>query len=171
MNSRSCFVLVFLLPLLSAACSDSTAPAPPAAPEVTDAELFRLQSAPAGWVYYKMRDDTLARGGNSAHPDRVRTRYNARAAAQLDATGKVRAGAVFPDSSLIVKDVFDASARIVIAYMYKLSGAANAGPGGWIWSETLPDGTPFIPAAERGARCAGCHQPGIDYTRMNDVHP
>jgi hypothetical protein len=168
---RSGFALPLFLPLLFAACSESTPPAPPAVPAVTDADLFSLQSAPSGWVFYRLRADTLARGGNSAHPDRVRTRYNAKAASQLDAEGRVRSGAAFPDSSLIVKDVFTGSTRTVIAYLYKLRAASNAGPGGWVWSETGDDGTPFIPASEKGSRCAPCHAPGIDYTRMNDVHP
>lgn len=167
----SCRSIVLATLLLAAAgCSESPALSPPP-PEVTDSELFRLQEQPGGWTFYRFRDDTLARGGNSGHPDRVRTRYNAKAATQLDAGGKVRPGASFPDSSLIVKDVFSGSNRIVIAYMYKLRAASNAGAGGWVWSETLDDGTPFIPASEKGTRCSGCHQPGIDYTRMNDAHP
>ena len=165
------FSMLPALLLAVATCAEPPTPSPPPPAAVTDADLFRMQQQPSGWIFYRFREDTLARGGNSAHPDRVRTRYNAKAASQLDEAGRVRAGAVFPDSSLIVKDVYTGSTRTVIAYMYKLRAASNAGPGGWVWSETLDDGTPFIPASEKGARCAGCHAPGIDYTRMNDVHP
>ncbi len=153
-------------------CSDSSsspAPNPPA--DVTDAQLYELQKTAAGWTYYRLTPDTLVRGGNSAHPDRVLVRYNAKAATQLDTGGKVTVNADFPDSSLIVKEVFTGSTRTIVAYMFKLRAAANAGPGGWVWSETRADGTPFISASLRGANCAPCHSTGVDYTRMNDAHP
>jgi hypothetical protein len=157
--------------LMAAGCADS--PSPPAIPpaEVTDAQLYELQKVETGWTFYRLVKDTLMRAGNSAHPDRIVVRYNGKASVWLDAGGKVMADAQFPDSSLIVKDVFTGSTRTIIAYMFKLRAAPNAGPGGWVWAETRDDGTPFIAASARGAACTPCHSTGIDFTRMNDAHP
>jgi len=157
--------------LLFWGCGDSSSPSANPPSEVTDAQLYELQRAPTEWKTYRFRNDTLVRGGNSAHPDRLFVRYNPTAATQLDSAGKIRGDAVFPDSSLIVKDVFTGSTRTVIAYMLKLRNAPNAGPDGWVWAETRDDGTPFISASTKGAGCAPCHSVGIDYTRMNDAHP
>jgi hypothetical protein len=165
-------VIIVGVALTAPACSDSPLP-PSATPsiEVTDAQLYGLQKPSSGWTFYKLSPDTLARGGNSAHPDRILVRYNPRAATQLDAGGKVKMNADFPDSSLIVKEVFTDTTRTIIAYMFKLRSATNTGPAGWVWSETRADGTPFISASLKGVQCSPCHAAGIDYTRMNDVHP
>jgi len=157
--------------LVVGGCTEDSSPTADTQAEVTDAQLYQLQRAPTPWQTYRMHPDTLSRAGNSAHPDRIYVRYNPVAATQLDAQGRVRADADFPDSSLIVKDVFTASERTVIAYMFKMRSAPNAGPAGWVWAETLDDGTPFISASTRGAGCAPCHSTGIDFTRMNDTHP
>jgi hypothetical protein len=167
-NAASCIALVAFLAI---GCGDSSSPSEEAPREVTDQQLFDLQRAPTVWVTYRNRPDTLARAGNSAHPEKIFVRYNPVAATQLDSAGRVRPEAAFPDSSLIVKDVFTGSTRTIIAYMFKLQGAANAGPDGWVWAETLDDGTPFISSSTKGAGCAPCHSIGIDYTRMNDAHP
>lgn len=156
------------------ACGDSSkdATSPPAAAEITDAQLSALARATAGWTYYKNRPDTLLRSTQSGHSEaRLRTRYNAKAATQLDAAGKVRAGASFPDSSLVVKELIVGNALSRYAVMYKLRGAANAGSGGWLWAYYAPNGTPQIAITARGGVCVGCHTSGIDQTRMNDSHP
>jgi hypothetical protein len=160
-----------LLAFLGGGCQDTSSSSPEAPAEVTDTQLYELQQAPTVWQTYRMRNDTLMRAGNSAHPERIFVRYNPVAASQLDDQGRIRPEADFADSSLIVKDVFAGSARTVIAYMFKMRSAPNAGPEGWVWAETLDDGTPFISASTRGAGCAPCHSIGIDYTRMNDAHP
>lgn len=160
-----------LLALLVTGCGESSSPGEEMPLEVTDQQLYDLQQAPTAWVTYRNRLDTLSRAGNSAHPDRIFVRYNPQAATQMDSAGRVRSGAEFPDSSLIVKDVFTGSTRTIIAYMFKLRSATNAGPDGWVWAETRDDGTPFISSATKGAGCAPCHAVGIDYTRMNDAHP
>jgi len=162
---------VLTLVFLGGGCQDTSSSSPDPPAEVTDAQLYQLQQAPTVWQTYRMKNDTLMRAGNSAHPDRIFVRYNPVAASQLDDQGRIRPEADFADSSLIVKDVFTGSDRTVIAYMLKMRSASNAGPGGWIWAETLDDGTPFISASTRGAGCAPCHSIGIDYTRMNDAHP
>ena len=125
-------------------------------------------------VYYKNSTDTLQRSSGSGHTaqPKLRTRYNAKAAAMLDAQGKVKAGAVFSDSSLIVKELFNAGNQIeVLAYMFKLSGADNADANGWVWGEVSPGGNVLYTVTNKGAGCNGCHSTGIDYTRMNDSHP
>ncbi len=139
--------------------------------ELTDAQVSALARAPAGWTYYRGRPDTLMRSTGSGHADaRLRTRYNARAATQLDAAGKVRASASFPDSSLIVKELISGSAVSRYAVMMKMRGSANAG-GGWLWAYYRPNGDTEISIAARGAACTACHGSGIDLTRMNDSHP
>jgi hypothetical protein len=131
-----------------------------------------LARATSGWVFYKNRSDTLLRSSASGHSSaRLRTRYNAQAATQLDAAGKVRAGASFPDSSLIVKELIGASGALDrYAVMMKLRGSENA-RGGWLWAYYAPTGGTQITIEDRGDACADCHARGIDYTRMSDSHP
>jgi hypothetical protein len=134
-------------------------------------QLSALARASTGWTYWRNRSDTLLRSNGSGHVEaRLRTRYNARAAAQLDANGRVRAGAVFPDSSLIVKELIIGNTLNRYAVMYKLPSAANAN-GGWLWAYYAPDGATQIALTSRGGACVGCHTPGVDRTRMNDSHP
>jgi hypothetical protein len=160
--------------LVLAACgggSDDSAGPVPGNPELTDAQLSALARAATGWTYWRNRPDTLLRSNGSGHVEaRLRTRFNARAATMLDATGRVRAGAVFPDSSLIVKELIIGNVLNRYAVMYKLPSAANAN-GGWLWAYYAPDGSTQIAITSRGGACVGCHTPGIDRTRMNDSHP
>lgn len=156
-----------------AGCSgDGNGAAPVPGAEITDATVSALARASSGWTYYKNRPDTLLRSVASGHAEtRLRTRFNARAATQLDAAGKVRAGADFPDSSLIVKELIVGGVLNRYAVMMKLRGSANASAGGWLWAYYAPDGATQIGIGGRGYACAGCHSVGIDFTRMNDSHP
>ncbi|MCA0375550.1 MAG: hypothetical protein LCH84_07765 [Gemmatimonadetes bacterium] len=168
-RSQLCIPLL----VLAAACggSDVTGSAPGGGGP-SDAEVSALARAASGWTYYKARGDTLLRSQGSGHAEaRLRTRYNAKAATQLDANGKVRAGVSFPDSSLIVKELIIGSTLTRYAVMYKLRGSANAATGGWLWAYYAPDGSPQIGIGARGSACVGCHASGIDQTRMNDSHP
>lgn len=158
-----------------AACGDDDAgsmtPPPSGSADITDAMLSTMSRATAGWTYYKNRADTLLRSAGSGHSAaRLRTRFNARAATQLDAQGKVRAGASFPDSSLIVKELIIGNQLERYAVMYKLRSSTNAGAG-WLWAYYAPDGATQIGIAGKGASCVGCHSSGIDQVRMNDSHP
>lgn len=163
---------VALVALVTACGDDAGGPAPPSGSTMTDAALSSLARATTGWTYYKNRPDTLLRSAQSGHAEaRLRTRFNAAAATQLDATGKVRAGASFPDSALIVKELVIGNVLSRYAVMYKLRGSANAGTGGWLWAYYAPDGSPQIGTAGRGAACQSCHSAGIDHVRMNDSHP
>lgn len=163
--------LLILTPLLLIACSDQGAIPAPQAVTVSDAELFAMQAAADGWTWFGLTPDTLTGGSTTAHEPRIRVRYNRHAAAMLTSAGRVASGAVFPESSLIVKDLYTGATRTTVAYMFKLSAAANASASGWVWAETDGNGTTKISADTRGAGCVGCHAPGIDFTRMNDAHP
>ncbi|HAP36899.1 MAG TPA: hypothetical protein DCQ28_13565 [Bacteroidetes bacterium] len=138
----------------------------------TENALYMLGKSSAGFLFYKNSADTIAKGGNSGHSDtKLRTRYNTIAAKYLDGTGKVKAGTVFPDSSLIVKELFTNNALTTYVFLFKKSGDKNADANGWVWAETSPSGSTLYAASNKGAGCIGCHGVGIDYTRMNDAHP
>ena len=161
--------------VIVAACSSATtAPNPKseATFTVSDAAVQALAAARNGWVFYKSRPDTLNRSRGSGHPEaRLLTRYNAKAATQLDAAGKVRVGAVFPDSSIIVKDLINGNSLVTVAVMMKLSKSPQATAEGWIWTEYSANGTVAASVNGRGQGCTGCHGTGIDFTRMNDSQP
>lgn len=140
-------------------------------PAVSDATLYSLATADDAWTYYKRSAVPIARQ-SSAHPERTAlVRYNAAAATQLNEAGQVRRGATFPDSSLIVKALSNGAGVVTYAVMLKLRSSASAGVGGWVWAEFGPDGAVRYSTTGRGGGCAGCHDVGIDYTRMNDTHP
>lgn len=140
---------------------------------VTDSQLLILAKNTTTKTFYKLSTDTLSKGGNSAHPGpKLRTWYNAKAATQLTAQGIVKPSPTFADSSLIVKEIYNADGMLSLyAVLFKLSSASNKGPGDWVWAEFEPNGTPVISATAKGAGCASCHSSAFDYTRMNDVHP
>jgi hypothetical protein len=167
------FGVLFLLvaALSGGGCSDHGAMPSASRVEIDDAALFRMQAAAEGWTWFGLKADTLTGGSTTAHEPRVRVRYNAQAATRLTQEGRVIAGAVFPDSSLIVKELYTGSQLTTIAYMFKLRGAAYASEAGWVWAESDGAGGIKIPASRRGTGCVGCHAPGIDFTRMNDTHP
>lgn len=174
---HSCRMMIVLAAALAGCSGGSSSPAAPgttggSTPDVTDAAVSSLARATSGWTYYKNRGDTLLRSSGSGHSEaRLRTRYNALAAAQLDASGRVRTGAVFPDSALIVKELIISGTLNRYAVMMKLRGSSNASSGGWLWAYYAPDGSTQIGIGGKGAACTACHATGIDFTRMNDSHP
>ncbi len=144
---------------------------PGAGPAVSDPVLYALARPGATWVFYKRSSVPLARSSRPHPETHALVRYNAKAAAQLDAAGKVRAGASFPDSSIIVKELSNSGTLITYAVMMKLRGSSSAGFDGWIWAEFEPDGAVKYSTTGRGGACSSCHSSGIDYTRMNDSNP
>ena len=144
---------------------------PATGPSVSDATLYSIVRGDPSWTFYKRSATPIARSSRPHPESHALVRYNARAATQLDAVGKVRSGASFPDSSIIVKALSNGSTLATYAVMMKLSGSASSGPGGWIWAEYGPAGAVKFSTTSRGSACTSCHVAGIDYTRMNDSHP
>lgn len=165
------FAAVLLLVLAGCSNDPLKGLVPGTGPAVSDASLNALIVNDATWSYYRKSSTPISRT-SQPHAERLAlVRYNALAATQLDAAGKVRSGASFPDSSLIVKELSNGGAVSTYAVMMKLRGSESAGFDGWIWAELGPGGVVKYSTGERGAGCAGCHRTGIDYTRMNDSHP
>ncbi|MGQ0537951.1 MAG: cytochrome P460 family protein [Gemmatimonadaceae bacterium] len=160
--------------LTGAACAHSRGE-PTALPDgdpslaVTDAALYQLAAGRAPWTFFANNPGTLNRSPGSGHSEpQLRTQYNARAATQLDATARVRPGASFPDSSIIVKELYAGGRINTVAVMMKLRGSPQASQAGWVWGYFDPTGGVRISVNNRGAACAGCHSSGIDFTRMTD---
>jgi hypothetical protein len=146
---------------------------PGTGPAVTNENMKFLEERVAPpWSYFRNSHALIVRAPSSPHREKqIRVRYNSFAATQLDADGLVKSGAVFPDSSIIVKELYDGTTLSTIAVMLKMKGSATAGFGGWVWAEYRADGTVTYATTGRGAACSSCHSRGIDYTRMNDSHP
>ena len=167
-----CLVPVVLaLGALGCSIIPSEALPPVTAPAVSDAALLALIPVDASWSYFNRSPIPIVRSSRPHPQSHALVRYNAIASTQLDASGRVRSGAVFPDSSIIVKALSNGGAVETYAVMMRLRGSASAGYGGWIWAEFGPDGAVKYSTAGRGASCAPCHSTGIDYTRMNDSRP
>jgi hypothetical protein len=141
----------------------------------TDKELFEMAKATSGFTWFKNSSSLLGKSAGSAHPQAfLRTRYNAAAATQLDANGKILSGAIFPEGSFIVKELHDNATTLGrYAILYKNSGSADADARGWVWGYINAEGTVAEPASKKGISCIGCHSQAnnIDYMLMNKFFP
>jgi hypothetical protein len=109
---------------------------------LTDAALYAEATASTGFSWYQREDATPKQSGRgTGHSPFRRVRYNAIAAAALTDSGRLPKGQVFPEGSLIVKELYsDATINSpweLIAVMKKSSQDFNAVQG-WVWGEYLP---------------------------------
>lgn len=141
----------------------------------TDEELYEMSKETNGFVWYKNSSALLDKSSGSAHPQALlRTRYNAIAATQLNSDGKVDSNAVFPEGSLIVKELFDNPTTLGrYAILYKNSESADADAKGWVWGYINADGEVSASASMKGSSCINCHSQAnnIDYMLMNKFFP
>jgi len=141
----------------------------------TDKELLNLAQATTGFTWYKKSNILLAKSNASGHSEAfLKTRFNAVAAAKLDAGGKLVDGTSFPDGSLIVKELYKNESTLNrYAILYKKAGHPDADAKGWVWGYVNADGSVAAAASQKGAGCAGCHsQSGnIDYILMKKFFP
>jgi Cytochrome P460 len=137
----------------------------------TDKELYDMSKSGSGFTWYKNSDALLPKSSGTGHSQPLlRTRYNDVAAAMLDMDGKVKTGTVFPEGSLIVKELNNNATTIGrYAILYKQSGHPDADVDGWVWGYINADGSVVEPAANKGNNCRGCHGQAdhIDFTLMN----
>jgi len=140
-----------------------------------DKQLFDMAKETAGFTWYNNSSALLNKSSGSGHSEPfLRTRYNSIASTVLDSSGKIIAGATFPEGSLVVKELFDTSTDIArYAILYKKSTDANADAAGWVWGYLIADGTVSESASNKGSGCRGCHSQAnnIDLNLMNIYFP
>lgn len=142
--------------------------------EGIDRELYDMASETSGFVWFANSDAWLPKSAGSAHNfNNLRTRYNATAATQLDAAGRIRGNASFPDGSLVVKELSDGNSVELYAILYKQTDHEFADANGWVWGYVNADATVRTSAEEKGAGCISCHSQSenIDYMLMNKFFP
>lgn len=140
---------------------------------LTDAYIYSKVQA-SGLTFYKGSSDTLAKIPNVySHNLFMRVKFNSIANAALTNNGKLPVNAVFPDSSLIVKELYNSSGGplLLSAVMYKAPKDSSATEG-WVWNEFKPDGSVVISLSKKGAACVSCHKGSAnrDLVRIFDLY-
>jgi hypothetical protein len=141
----------------------------------TDKELYDMALINSGFTWFKNSNALLNKSAGSGHSQPfLKTRYNTIAAAKLDSMGKIIPGTLFPEGSLIVKELYTSGPTLDrYAILYKNSGSADADAKGWVWGYVNADGTVSEEASNKGAACISCHSQSdnIDYMLMNKYYP
>jgi hypothetical protein len=139
--------------------------------EPTDFEqlIFDKSTDPA-LSYYQNNNTLLSAAGNSPHGS-FKLRFNSVAQAALGVDGKLPTGGSFPDSSIIVKEVFNGGSLDLYAVMMKLPSHPESGSG-WLWAEYEPDGDVIHAISKKGNGCIGCHAGNTNRDLVNsfDLH-
>lgn len=140
-----------------------------------DKELYEMAKTTSGFVWYNKSSDLKDKSSGTGHSQPfLRTRYNSIAATKLDSTGKILPNSIFPEGSLIVKELYSNSSTLDrYAILLKKTGSEDADAKGWVWGYVNADGTVAEAASKKGSSCISCHsQSGnIDYMLMNKYFP
>jgi Cytochrome P460 len=174
--------VIALAALLGAACSSMPTPTTPSAPVATpaptpqppspspnpsitsDAALLALVTGTQPFSAYALFPDLNAGSdgiltASSAHQPLIRVRLNAVAASVLQ-DGRLPEDAVFPDGSILFKEVLSSNRQPdIYAIMYKDRNNRNAG-NGWLWAEYRPTGAVGYSITNNGSACTSCHSLG-----------
>ena len=160
-------LLFFVLSLVIISCKKT--------PKGIDGEIFELSEETVGFVWYKNSEAFLPKSSGSGHDfPFLKTRFNSIASTQLDNNRKVIDTAVFPEGSVIVKELFDDKEKFKrYASLWKNSASPYADSDGWVWGYIDAKGKVIESAENKGVSCIGCHnQTGnIDKVLMNKFFP
>lgn len=171
---RSYFWILIIIPIISS-CDKEEKQILDVAAE-TDTQLFMMATdASTKFEWYRFSDTLLSKSSGSGHGQAfLKTRFNDIAAAQLDVDGKVRSDAVFPEGSLVVKELIESDSTLKLyAILHKNAASPMADAKGWVWGYIYADGNVAYTSGNKGAQCISCHsQTGqIDYMLMNKYFP
>lgn len=137
-----------------------------------DRVLFSMISGETVYMWYKNDSAIVPTSEETerAHDNFMRIRFNQKASSVLDASGKLPEGKTFPDSSIIVKEIFSDKSKPaeLLAVMVKMKDDNNAGKD-WLWAEYTPAGETEYSVNKKGGVCIKCHTPGDDYVRIFDI--
>ena len=169
-KTKSISVISFccLMVLFINSCSNKPA-------EGLDKELLEKAQSSMGFTWFNHSDAYLHKSEGSTHPKPwLRTRFNDIASTMLDQDGRVIKGSVFPEGSLIVKEMYDDDKLSgLYSILYKNTGNEFADRKGWVWATINMDGTVRESATKKGISCINCHSEvdNIDFILMNKYFP
>ena len=98
---------------------------------------------------YLYRSNAIQSGSNGQHGP-YRLHFNSSAYSVLDSAMVLPANQLFPNGSIIVKEVIKNGAIDLYAIMHKQNGV-------WRWGELRPDGTSIYSLSENLQVCTNCH--------------
>jgi hypothetical protein len=163
-----------VMAILQNACtnkSDNPSPAVILTGNIDSILYAQSESAAEGFVAYQNKDTVRASNSTSGHSPFFKVRMNAKARSVLGADGKLPVGSVFPEGSIVVKDLYNTvgGARQLVAIMRKESANPYAKEG-WLWAEMQADGGAYVSAKDKGVLCTGCHSSNDrDFVRTFDL--
>ncbi len=148
-NLITFFFIAMVVLIIGDSCKKESVP--------EDTDLYAEIMNTAGFEYYKNNSALQLSSKQSDHNAYFRIRFNSIAKVVLTDNGKLPNGGSFPDGSVIVTELFDASPGNVQIYaVMKKSKSANA-VNGWLWAEFQPDKTTAYSVSKKGADCTSCH--------------
>ena len=110
-------------------------------------------------------NDSLFTSGSEHGSKQYKLKLNLVASAACTDAGKLPSGGVFPNTSLLVKELYSNSGGSVESYavMYKEDGV-------WLWAKYGVNGNVIHGFTTNSAICTGCHTSNRDKTWTFDVH-
>lgn len=138
-----------------------------------DENLFKWITSEKEYYYYKHSPDILPTSEETerAHDNFMRVKFNHKAASVLNSDGHLPKGIMFPDSSIIVKEIYSEKNGPVelLAVMVKLKGAPNSAKD-WLWAEYSPNGDVEYSVSKNGKVCVSCHKSNYDNIRIFEIY-
>ncbi|HRJ85101.1 MAG TPA: cytochrome P460 family protein [Ignavibacteria bacterium] len=138
-----------------------------------DESLYKWITSEKEYYYYKHSPEILpsSKETEGAHDNFMRVRFNYKAAAVLNSDGHLPKGIMFPDSSIIVKEIYSEKTGQVelLAAMVKLKGAPNSNKD-WLWAEYSPTGDVEYSVSKNGKACVSCHKSTYDNVRIFEIY-
>ncbi len=135
--------------------------------QLSDSKLYSLLDDSSQYFryYYNNPNVFYTPAGSSPHGI-FKLRFNAKAQSVFVAS-KLPVNGTFPDSSLVIKDVYDQANGNLIIYsvMYKLQGK-------WNWAEYNADGSVLHGIYKNPGICTSCHGASVnrDLVASFDLH-
>ncbi len=141
--------------------------------EPEDKALYQWITSETDYTYYKNDSAIIPTSEETerAHDNFMRVRLNKKVLSVLDSNGKLPEGKSFPDSSILIKEIYsdkNNSTPDILAVMVKLKDDKYSGKD-WLWAEYTPKGETEYSVTSKGKVCIKCHQPGDDYVRILDI--
>ena len=138
-----------------------------------DDSLYKWINSETEYYYYKHSPEILPTSEETerAHDNFMRVRFNRKAASVLNSDGHLPKGVMFPDSSIIVKEIYSEKTGKVdlLAVMVKLKGEPNSNKD-WLWAEYSPGGETEYSVSKNGKVCVSCHKSNYDNVRIFEIY-